>query len=268
MKRLNLKVKANIELTPGFYRMELASSYLAKHSKPGQFFEIKCPDASAALLRRPFSCHRILEDGVSILYEVAGKGTDAMSGVRPGDSLDVMGPLGTGFKLDRAVHGSRSAILVAGGIGVAPMLALAESLAYSVQRTADRNKIRVFIGACKKEHLLCEEDFKRLGCEVKVATEDGSKGEKGLVTGPLEEALRTINDRGRTTIYACGPVGMLKAVAGIAEKYGIRCQVSMEERMACGIGVCLGCPVRVKAPQKYKMVCKDGPVFDAEEISW
>ena len=130
--------------------------------------------------------------------------------------------------------------------------------------------ITAIIGACKKSHVLCESDMNKTGAEVMVATEDGSKGRKGLVTDLLSSELKKAESKNRVAIYACGPKGMLKAVAGIAAKHDIPCQVSMEEHMACGVGVCLGCPVKVKAGNKYeyKMVCKDGPVFDAGEIVW
>jgi dihydroorotate dehydrogenase electron transfer subunit len=160
------------------------------------------------------------------------------------------------------VRRSDKAILVGGGIGVAPLVALAEGLGGG----------RVIIGARTKTHIMCEEEFKALGCVVRTVTEDGSKGRKGLATDLLKDVLRT---ELKTTIYACGPTPMLKAVALIARANGISCQVSLEEHMACGVGVCLGCPVKVKtqyakdgAQYDYKMVCKDGPVFNAEEVVW
>jgi dihydroorotate dehydrogenase electron transfer subunit len=135
--------------------------------------------------------------------------------------------------------------------------------------------VKVLIGARRKTHILCEEEFKSLGFEVLVATEDGSKGHKGLVTHILKKELSGRQTGKPAVIYACGPAGMLKAVASIAHDYRSLCQVSLEERMACGVGVCLGCPVKVKkcagirsAGFEYKMVCKDGPVFDAEMICW
>ena len=132
----------------------------------------------------------------------------------------------------------------------------------------------MILGAKTKSHILCEKEFKTLGCDVMVATDDGSKGTKGLATDILHGLLTTYDLR-PTTIYACGPTPMLKAVAEIARKDALPCQVSLEERMACGVGVCLGCPVKVKTlygvrstPYEYKMVCKDGPVFNAEDIAW
>lgn len=275
MKKIKAKIADNRKVSKGFYRMRVQSEYLGRNTGPGQFFEVKCPDGSGAFLRRPLGAHRIHKDGVEMLYETVGKGTLSLSKMKAGRELDIIGPLGSGFDITGSKSKDRAAILIAGGIGVAPLAALAESLAHSSKLIADRKRIRVFIGGKTKSHILCEKEFKKLGCEVSISTEDGSKGVKGLVTGLLEKVLRTANSEQRTTIYACGPIGMLKAVAGIAAKRGLPCQVSMEERMACGIGVCLGCPVKVRTQYarrntqyEYRMVCKDGPVFNAKEIAW
>lgn len=252
MKQLKVKILVNDKVSGSFYRMKLASSYLAKTAKPGQFVEIRCTAGADPLLRRPLGVHRIMKSGIEVLYQVVGKGTELLSAQKAGRELDIIGPLGNGFDLNAL----RSAILIAGGIGVAPLLALAEELGGA----------HVMIGAKTKSHVLCENEFKRLGCTVLVATEDGSRGCKGLATDLLRTALQS-RDSKPPIVYACGPMGMLKAVAVIARSYRINCQVSLEERMACGVGVCLGCPVKVRSGD-YKMVCKDGPVFNAEDIAW
>jgi len=269
MKKVIAKITDNREVFPGFYRMSVRSAYLGRNTGPGQFFEVKCPGGSGAFLRRPLGAHRIHRDGVEMLYEVVGKGTAGLSGMKAGQELNIIGPLGNGFDLPK-VGKPHTAILVAGGIGVAPLFALAESLAHSVERIAYRKKqkIQVFIGAKTKSHILCEKEFKKLKCDVSVATEDGLKGYKGLITDAVKNYLNAIRYPLSAKIYACGPAGMLKAVAAIAAKHGIPCQVLMEEYMACGVGVCLGCPVKMKKTGEYKMVCKDGPVFDAKEIAW
>jgi dihydroorotate dehydrogenase electron transfer subunit len=271
MRQLEVKIAEHKRIAEGFYKMRLSSAYLAKNSKPGQFVEIKCSEGDELLLRRPLGVHRILNGGIEVLYEVVGKGTELLSRKRPGEVIDVIGPLGNGFYSPRStIRDPRSAVLIAGGVGIAPLVALAQDLINK------KLKVIVIIGAKKGSHILCEKELKRLGCEVKIATEDGSLGHKGLAT----DLLCTTHNAQRTTIYACGPNPMLKAVAEIAENHGISCQVSIEERMACGVGVCLGCPVKVRefepanpqtrkpANYKYKMVCKDGPVFDAKEIVW
>ena len=290
MKQLIAKIAENKKVAENFYKIRIESAYLAKNSEPGQFVEVKVSDGIEPLLRRPLGVHRISKPGIELLYEVVGKGTEILSHRKAGEMLDVIGPLGTGFDLSRQTGkpANRQTILVAGGIGVAPLLALAESLTFSVERIAyrKRSKIQVFIGAKTKNHIICSNDFKKLGCEVRITTDDGSKGHKGFVSELLESFLNAKRYPLNAMIYACGPVGMLKAVARIAHDAGAKCQVSLEERMACGVGVCLGCPVKIKTlhasvrseaepPRRgrftndeYKMVCKDGPVFNAEEIIW
>ena len=291
MKQLIVKIIENKKVAEQFYKMRVASSYLAKASKPGQFVEVRCSEKLDPLLRRPLGVHRILRSGIELLYEVVGRGTEVLSRKDKGGYLDVIGPLGNGFDLN-AIRYTLNAILIAGGIGVAPLVALAEELAYSVERIAYRKKIKTYVlmGAKSKSHILCESDFKKIGCEVLISTEDGSKGKRGLITDVLKDLLSAKryplpSQRSadpplaeNATIYACGPVGMLKTVAKLAAKRRIQCQVSLEERMACGVGVCLGCPVKVRTTEtnderrtthdEYKMVCKDGPVFDAREIAW
>jgi dihydroorotate dehydrogenase electron transfer subunit len=275
--------------------MTVGSTYLGRNSRPGQFVEVRCSNGIEPLLRRPLGVHRITRAGIELLYEVIGKGTEMLSRKRPGETLDLIGPLGNGFDITRTTNDPaplgpsglgygagerRTTILIAGGIGVAPLVALAQNLAYSGQRIAYRkkNRIHVFIGAKTKERILCENDFKKLGCTTHVSTDNGSKGRKGLVSESLSDFLNAKRHTLNATVYACGPIGMLKAVAKIAAGYRIPCQVSLEERMACGVGACLGCPVKVLPKvtgyglrvtgYEYKMVCKDGPVFDAEEIAW
>lgn len=265
MERINAKILKNKKVAGTFYKMRIESPYLARNIKPGQFIEVRCSDGSDPLLRRPLGVHRILKNGVEILYEIVGKGTELLSQKKTGEHLDAIGPLGNGFDMPYALNPIPCTLLIAGGIGVAPLVALAERLIYRKKRN-----IYVIIGAKTKFHLLCEKDFKDLGCKVSVVTEDGSKGSKGLATGLLKNLLKTHNSK-LSTIYACGPNAMLKEVAKLARDKRIPCQVSLEERMACGVGVCLGCPVKVRKnliDSEYKMVCKDGPIFDAEDIIW
>jgi len=257
MKQLKLKIAKNEKMVPGFFKMRIISPYLAKASKPGQFITVRCEDDTDPLLRRPFGIHRILPDGIEALYEVKGKGTEILSRKRSGDDVDILGPLGNGFDLQK-MKGKRP-VIIAGGIGVAPMVAVAESIGAS----------DVIIGARTKGHILCEKDFKKLGSRVIIATDDGSRGIKGLSTDALKDLLKKSGDEERV-IFACGPNPMLKAVWNIAGPLGIECQFSFEEHMACGVGACLGCPIKVKESggHEYKMICKDGPVFRGERIAW
>jgi len=251
----------------------------------GDFLDIKVNDANEPLLRRPLSIHRVKGDNIELLYEVVGRATQILSRRKLGEYLDVIGPLGNGFNYPLSLPVRQAGairyplpVLVAGGMGVAPLAFLAEKLAYSVERTAYRKEkglklsvkryplnAIVLIGAKTKDEILCEKEFRNLGCDVKIATDDGSRGFKGKITDLLKALLLTMNYQ-LSTIYACGPRPMLKEISRISKKYNIPAQASLEEHMACGIGVCLGCVVNTK--DGFKRVCKEGPVFNADEIIW
>jgi len=242
-------------MAPGYFRMALDIGPAAKKAAPGQFFNVRCGNGPDPLLRRPFGLHRVKPGGeIEILYKVVGKATEILMRKKKGEALDIIGPLGNGFPLP--TPGVGSAVLVAGGHGVAPLVALAETIARGT----------VLIGARTKNEVLCEKDFKKLGFEVLVATEDGSKGKKGLVTSALRSFLRMTNDERRTTIYACGPNAMLREIAKIAKASKAKAFGSFEEHLACGVGSCYGCVIKTK--NGYRRICKDGPVFDLEEITW
>ncbi len=288
MKQLRCKILSNYHLSSLYYKISISSNYIAKIAKPGQFVHIKCSDNNTPLLRRPFSIHSVSKEKntLKILYEVLGKGTEFLSEKKAGDFLDVIGPLGNGFnyQLSRMqlpkgvtlrdpevtprqllhsgpITSHQSPVLVAGGMGVAPLLFLAKELTthYSLLTT-------VLIGARTKDLILCKDEFKKLGCDVKIATDDGSLGFKGKVTDLLKSLLSVAMCNLPFAIFACGPSAMLKEVSKIAKQHRINCQVSLEEIIACGVGVCLGCAVSTKGG--YKLVCKDGPVFNADEIVW
>ena len=242
--------------------MEIESAFLAKNSSPGQFLNVKVSDKGTdPLLRVPLGISRITKKGIGLLYKVVGAGTEELSLKKKGEALDILGPLGTPF--NTAGNGKKQeAILVAGGHGIAPLYALAEEL------LKKKNKVAVFMGASTKGYIVLAKEMKSLGCDVKIATEDGSLGKKGYVTCLLAEHLsrQKADSRKPTAIYACGPRPMIAAVAREAARNGVVAQVSLDAYMACGIGVCLGCAVKTKTG--YKMVCKDGPVFLSDEIEW
>jgi len=281
MLQTKAKVIKNIEVTKNYYKIIISCPRLARVAQPGQFLQVKVADADEPLLRRPFSIHRVScqlsavscqqgiidkkPNAVEILYGVVGKATEILAQKKAGDYLDVIGPLGNGFDYKSQVIGHRSQVLVAGGMGVAPLFFLAEQLMKRNTQYARRNTL-VLIGAKTKSQILCEKEFKQLGCEVKIATDDGSKGFRGKVTGLLNKILRNTQYAIRNTIYACGPRPMLKEISRISKQYHIPAQISLEEHMACGIGACLGCAVKTK--DDYKRVCKEGPVFNADEIVW
>lgn len=245
---------------PKHFKLTLASKYISTHAQPGQFVNVKCSDSYDPLLRRPLSLHRIAQEHerFELLYEIIGKGTKLLSEYSVGEELDVLGPLGKGFSIDQ---NKKVAMLVGGGMGIAPLLSIANNL--------KTKAIYVFIGAKTSTAVLCESDFKQITDQVLISTDDGSYGKKGLVSDILlnfiENDLGTL-EFGRATIYACGPRAMLQALADISFQKQIDCQVSMEQHMACGIGTCLGCVIKTNAG--YQKVCDEGPVFDAREILW
>jgi dihydroorotate dehydrogenase electron transfer subunit len=233
---------------------------------------------------------------IEILYKVLGKGTQCLSRIEAGQEVELLGPLGNRFLVPDDL---RTAVLVAGGIGVPPIAALAAALAQSREpRAASHERslgdgassIEVFLGGKASEDVLCVKDFDAIGADVHITTEDGSLGTRGLITdllGPFLEAkgdsvVGTCGNRvapscpaaqppSRFCIYTCGPPGMLAAVARLAETYGVPCQTSVEANMACGFGACMGCAIEARSNgsgPRYKLVCKDGPVFDSRELVW
>jgi len=248
------------QIGPRYFKLTLLSKYIAAHAEPGQFVQVKCADSFDPLLRRPLSLHKINaeHETFELLYEVVGKGTELLTKYFVGEELDILGPLGEGYKLDPA---KKTHILVGGGLGIAPLRALADKV--------KSNELFILLGAKTKEGVRCEAELKAVANQVVVSTDDGSYGQKGFISDLLldflDNTLLTANWP-LATIYACGPRAMLKAVAEIAFQKKIDCQLSMEERLACGIGACKGCAI--KTANGYKMVCKDGPVFNSQEIRW
>ena len=245
------------EVVPGYFRMGLSGEL---SGTPGQFFHILCnkedfsyriPTNTTSLekrpiLRRPFSIHRVRENGIEILYKVKGIGTRILSLLKEEDTLNLLGPCGQGFRIKET-----PAILVGGGMGVAPIFALAESLKPSF--------VTCLIGAKTEKELLLTKEFQGLGINIKITTDDGSCGRKGNVLDLLLSHYTA-----SATIYACGPLPMLSSIIKFAKENRASCQVLMEERMGCGMGGCLCCALPTKAG--YKKVCTDGPVFDVEEL--
>ncbi|GAB4275270.1 MAG: dihydroorotate dehydrogenase electron transfer subunit [Deferrisomatales bacterium] len=239
-----------------YFRLRLRAARPFR-AEPGQFAMLRVSDGLDPLLRRPFSIHRVVDPQAGefeVLFRVVGTGTDRLSRVHVGDRVDALAPLGRGFRLDAGAP-----LLVGGGVGVAPLLFLAEAL------LAEGARPKLLLGARSDRDLLCHDDFACLAVPYAVATEDGSVGRPGLVTKLLEGELRGAPPG--CCVYACGPVPMLAAVAGLCRARGVPCQVSLEAYMACGVGACLGCVVPATRAD-YLRVCKEGPVFDADEVDW
>ncbi len=242
-----------------YYRLGIACHDKYLDATPGQFVMLGISDSYYFSLRRPFSIHRLIMErgkinGIEILYKVAGKVTKIFSKYKEGDTINVLGPLGKGFSIPGPVE---PVFIVGGGIGVAPMLFLADCL---LKKNIDPSLCYVFMGGRTSEDILLADEFKSLGMNALVATDDGGAGHQGPVTDILENGIRK-NSPG--VIYACGPPGMLKKVSTISKKYSLPCQVSMETVMACGMGACLGCATKHKTDDRYLHMCMDGPVFDS-----
>ncbi len=242
----------NTELvTDGVYSMWIQDEEIVQNAKPGQFVSLYCKEGSQ-LLPRPISICEIdkANSTLRLVYRVVGKGTEEFSGLKAGDTIRVMGPLGNGFTLE-----GKKAILIGGGIGIPPMLQLAKSLDAEVQ---------VVLGY-RDNDLFLKEEFEPYAT-VYVSTEDGSVGTKGNVIDAIKA-----NGLEGDVIMACGPMPMLRGIKAYAQEKGIKTQISLEEKMACGIGACLACVCKSKEKDHHtnvdnKRICKDGPVFYAEEI--
>jgi dihydroorotate dehydrogenase electron transfer subunit len=264
MFQQHVKVLYNHQIGPTYYKIGLAGSDYYATAKAGQFIMVQVARQSQPLLRRPFSIHNLIiangaAEGLEVLYKVVGPATATLARQQPGDRIDILGPLGSGFLIPRQ---TRCLYLVAGGIGVAPLVFLVSQLA---RRQFDFSKCRAFIGGRTKEDLLCRSDFEQLGISVLTTTDDGSTGDQCLVTHPVEDALAQIRP---DMVVACGPSEMLACLIGITRKYEIPCQVSIETMMACGMGACLGCAVEgADRSDRYLHACLDGPVFDATELN-
>jgi len=254
MKQRNATVISNRELYPGVYLLWLRADAALLKTRPGQFFMVKCGDETT--LRRPISVHLIDTERqrIAFLYAVVGRGTDWLAKLTAGNKIGVLGPLGNGFTLDMK---AKEVLLVAGGIGIAPLAELAQNAVDTGKR------VTLLLGAATASKLYPSRLLPP-GVKVVLATDDGTKGHKGMVTDLLPAYARKA-DR----IYICGPMPMFKHIAAQREKLGLigkKVDISLEMRMACGIGVCLGCTIRTAAGPKE--VCHDGPVFRLDEVIW
>jgi dihydroorotate dehydrogenase electron transfer subunit len=267
---MNAEILLNRKVSDKYYEMELSCPELTDEAKPGQFLMLKVKPGYEPYLRRPFSFYGIgsLKDQRSfkILYKVVGSGTRLLAEMKHGERVDIIAPLGNGFSFSSDNH---EAVMVAGGVGLPPLLYLAE---YMRKNRKEGSKTIFLYGGQSKSDIIDIERIRDASSEVKVCTEDGSVGSKMLVTELLELHLQRKGDWSSIQIFSCGPKAMLRVVSSIAKKYDIPCQVSLESYMACGFGACLGCVVKVLQEKSndivYERVCKEGPVFDSGRIVW
>jgi dihydroorotate dehydrogenase electron transfer subunit len=257
MVEQTVQIVSNERDTDLYFRLIARAPQIAPLVQPGQFAHVRILPLREALLRRPFSIFQVSGETLSILYKTIGKGTEVLSRMRPGEELSMIGPLGHGFTVPRPK--GETPLLVAGGYGMAALYLLA-------QRSPQKGI--VLVGGRRRVDILCEEEFHALGWEVRVMTEDGSHGETGLVTQALLTELKRPTP-GRK-LFACGPTPMLKAVGRLAAEFDLPAELSLDEHMSCGIGVCLTCVVPIKAGDswEYQRTCTDGPVFDSREVAW
>ncbi len=247
---ITAQVGSNREVSPQIYRMALKLPQRKITGQPGQFVHLRLlQGTTASILRRPFSIHRLTSGRLWLLYQVKGTVTRAMASLTPSDSVELMVPLGNGYRINRS---RQEHLLVAGGMGLAPMLFMADHL------KKVGLKHRILFGCRSSSYLLPAPT----GCRV--ASDDGSCGVRGPVTCLLEAEFSRCNN---AAVYACGPWPMLRATASLCRRYKVPCQVSLESFMACGVGACQGCAIRA-ADGEYLTVCNQGPVFDAELIDW
>jgi dihydroorotate dehydrogenase electron transfer subunit len=251
-----------LEHTPvgrGYYRLVLKAPDAAAAAVPGQFVMLRVSENRDPLLARPFGISSVpTRSSIEIVYRVAGRGTNLLTAMEPGHSLGMLAPLGKGFPMPEK---SEVPVLVGGGSGFPPLHFLAQRL---------HSRAHFFIGSRNKECLppaSIIKSFREVTVRVHIATEDGSFGVKGLSTDILNAFLTSMEKKSHLVVYACGPHAMLAAVSRIAAEHSVRCYASLEERMACGLGACMGCSI----PQKnggYKRACREGPVFDSRDIEW
>jgi len=284
---VHAQIAFNRPISDAYRHLGVVAPGFPRSFAPGQFVMLRPPCVTDPFLPRAFSIYRSVPatdsagSVVEILYKVLGKGTQYLAQMDPGQAVEILGPLGNTFTVPETVE---TAVLVAGGIGVPPIAALALELGKG------QRPLEVFLGGKTADDILCVEDFETIGADLHITTEDGSKGTRGLITDLLEPFLESLGDPAtrqlgnqegpnrpiaqspnRLRIFTCGPPGMLAAVARMAEERGLPCQTSVEANMACGFGACMGCAIEVRSKgpgPSYKLVCKDGPIFDSRDLVW
>lgn len=259
---VNIKAKLlkKEELKPGIFKFSVQADEIVNTAKPGNFIEIRVNDDIEPFLRRPISIYNMeKEKGIlEFIFQVKGKGTTILSKRNEGELIDIVGPLGFGtFKYSSY----ENLAVIGGGIGVFPLYELAKNA-----KNENKN-VNTYLGFRNKDLVVLEDEFKQVSTQLTITTDDGSYAQKGFAIDFLK---KDIEDGKIDSIYACGPLPMLRAVRELAIEKNIPCQISLEERMACGLGVCLGCAVKTaKSPKEapeYWHVCKAGPVFQAKDV--
>lgn len=281
-------IVSNEQIAQDSWRIAFTAPQIASEIKPGQFVHVKITQRNDFLLRRPFSVSRLVNMdkgniGLEVVYKVVGRGTRFMTLLRPGDELDIIGPLGHGFELNKT---KKAHILLAGGIGAACLFMLGEMISKAVDK--DNVELYILLGAETKKALILEKEFAVLGGKMLISTDDGTYGYKGSVTEMLKDALVKAKLPAGCAIYACGPEPMYQALLPICQEHNIPAQISLERHMMCGFGACYACICKIdrNTVPKYRdlessyiqmshdkdfgyaLVCKDGPVFNIDEVKF
>ena len=252
MKLVSAPIISNTRILPNVYLMRVKAPEIASLAHSGQYVMVRCGEGYDMPLRRPLGIHRISKDGISLLYSVVGRGTEWLSQRKAGEPVDLFGPLGNGFEI---YPSSRNLLLVAGGVGIAPLLALAE------RAIATSHSVKLVIGE-KNAAKIYPERLIPDGIKPVITTEDGSLGQKGMVTDILPQFISEADQ-----VFICGPLPMYRAIARMGRKLGNKpTQVLLETVLGCGVGACLSCSIETKRGRK--LVCKDGPVFEFSDILW
>lgn len=252
------KIVGKEKLIEGIYKYSIKSKEISEIAKPGNFLEVKVSDSLETFLRRPISIYNIDKENevIEFIFQVKGKGTEILSERKIGEDLDILGPLGNGTF---SIKNYKKVAIIGGGIGIYPLYELAKNL-------KDNSEVNTYLGFRNKELVTLEDEFNNVSSKMIVTTDDGSYKEKGFAIDFLKEDCKLEKP---DIIFACGPLPMLKAIQAFALENEITAELSLEERMGCGIGACVGCAVLTKnknGEEKYKYVCQHGPVFNAKEV--
>jgi dihydroorotate dehydrogenase electron transfer subunit len=251
LKQAKAKITANGEITPGVYLLWLDCPGIASQARPGQFVMLRCGEGIEYQLRRPLSIHQREDNKISLLFNVVGKGTRWLSERRRSQKIDLLGALGNGYSIHPDV---KDLLLVAGGIGIAPLVFMAN------EAISKGKRVTLLMGASTAGQLYPSR-LLPAGVRLVTATEDGSAGEKGMITDLLPDFSGETDQ-----LFACGPVGMYRTMAWMPELKDKSVQISLEMRMGCGLGICYACTVKTKSG--LRQVCKDGPIFNLDEVVW
>jgi len=243
-------IHSNNLISDNTYIIEVETKDLAGLTKPGQFFNIRINESSFPLLRRPFSICDIIDDSIYFMYKIVGEGTAILADKKPGNKINILGPLGNNFNIPDSID---HLIILGGGIGIAPF-------PYLIKNINSNLNLSVLFGIRNKR------EAHNYGLRnVTYSSDDGSVGFHGNVVQLLDQHISTMNEK-NIKIVACGPNPMLRTLRKYTIKKEIHCDVSMESAMACGFGICQGCPIEYKDQESYKLICKDGPIFDIKNI--